>query len=1168
MQNEEKLLKQMDALTMNARQVINAQIRSTIKAGSYNGFTVTRAGQQLVLDRGDIYRLYKFYEDWEYRSGTETPFGVVAATDGSAGSPISAADFKALAEANDIQIGTGNGHTTWDVLVTHAKILFMNDTNSDKTDDEWVDMIRTASNPKLITNSAPIPLNLRAPIYDENLSTKHYSQYETYLFPFGYNSIDLLGFAGDGMTHVAGGKTWNFDIDESFIVTSEKYLFGRHGDETDKNYPYGQPYPDRFAFMFGTDCYAYGRNSLAGGWDSVAYMGNAFSYGHGGVAFAANSALVGNLLGYAGGETAFGAGSYINAMGYCGAALNMMTQSGGFRYNFTTFADDEDDGTAESGTTCRSMITVDGCTYTRATGSTVSKSGLAANQIRIPKSALHSGSVFFDFGVGDKVCLYDWDIVGKDGRTESHTADDAFVIKPVITEVTGISHNANGDCIVSLATNITNLEGKAIAGGSVCVCGYHRTGMGPYNPMNWLVSGASSDVTYYINAGDYSTALNYYTTAKGIAQTVVGARNIPLTEPRFMVGCGYINSLWPSEKNDFGNLAGEYENCFVAGPRYSFMKIANSRVVLGVSDHRNSDQLPASGPTTVVAKDEVARYGVYQLTGAYAVAWDTDMKVRGLSHVCYDRGEFSVNDDGLVVHPIPKGDRSGSYEMGYRDISTRLGGSHGSTVIWSGKDPDKDQMMWERYQYIQARGAGTSAFNRVHIYGEDGITVETPRTIKMIARHSDDSLTSYIDMDFERLILSGQTYGALPATCDARSFNLRGDMVFANPKYMAHNRMSHSGFFYDWADGYLPNEGLPKKVRHWSSYCDAYHSFTSSYVYSTDFPHFTTEHSATQSKHAYDVSGFILPGALKRKVMTVGSDDVLPRVMFYSNTIFGDGNSNVDPAGPVMCEELAYMRDVDRAVASAVKERVGTGTYCRTETVNSKLVVKTDSTTAAQTIDAYCYDNSNGAIKKTLSGQFTKPWLNGALAAQYYQQLGQLSVSAPYWSTVACGFIVPWGAIGMPLLDRLSIVLTGHTLSISFGLNLRFLKVYCGDAYPASSVGLRLPIYPSIGLPKYLNDSFRVVQLTANGPYGYRTNMTATANFPNDTGVMLLDIQWTRQNPGDLLVPITLSGPCAFEPFSAGTEFYDAHHPSALNYWDGKAALTPDYIKNSFKVIA
>ena len=141
-------------------------------------------------------------------------------------------------------------------------------------------------------------------------------------------------------------------------------------------------------------------------------------------------------------------------------------------------------------------------------------------------------------------------------------------------------------------------------------------------------------------------------------------------------------------------------------------------------------------------------------------------------------------------------------------------------------------------------------------------------------------------------------------------------------------------------------------------------------------------------------------------------------------------------------------------------------------------------------------------------------------------------------------------------------------MSISFGLNLRFLKVYCGDAYPASSVGLRLPIYPSIGLPKYLNDSFRVVQLTANGPYGYRTNMTATANFPNDTGVMLLDIQWTRQNPGDLLVPIALSGPCAFEPYSAGTEFYDAHHQSALNYWDGKAALTPDFIKNAFKVIA
>ena len=1149
MQNEDKLIKQIDAMTYNARQAINALNRSVMKAGSYNGFTVERAGETVTLDRADIYKLYKFYEEWEYRSG-ETPFAQDM--------------FETAMEQADIQVG---GPSASEVLVKHAKILYKSATNAEHTDDQfWLDKIKNATNPKLVSNSAPIPLNFRAPIYDENLSTKHYSQYETYLFPAGYNSIDLLGFKGDGTDHLAGGLNWRFEIDDTFTVNANKFLFGTHRFDEVKAMPYTD-YNERFAFMTGVDCYGYGPNTFAGGHSCVSYLGESFSYGYGGVAYGEESATIASLFGYSLGMASFTEGGYIHATADFGAAFNYMTQAGGYRYKFTTFADDDDD-TADSGTECQSRIVVDGCTYTRATGATVSKAGLAPNQIRIAKDEWDNGMHRFYLSVGDSVYLYNWETVGSDGKAKKHNSSESCVLKPFVCKITEISSNGNLDKIISLDKNVTNREGFAIAGGSICAYQVEVTGMNPYNAANWTTPGANAAITYTVECGRYSAALNYQTTAMGMAQTVVGANNVPMLEPRFIVGCGYIDRMPPGSGSDFSGLAGRMENAFVAGPRYSFMKLANSKVIVGVSDHRNTADMPACGYNTAVVADEASKYGIYQLTGAYAITWDPTEKIKGISHVCYDRGEFAVNGDGLLIRPIPTGDRSGAAEFGFRDISTRLGGSHGSTVIWSGKDPDKDQMMWERYQYIQARGAGTEPINRVHIYGEDGITVETPRSIKMIARRPDGNETSYIDMDFERLILSGQTYGALAADCTSRSYSLRGDTLFANPEYMAHNRMSHSGFFYDWADGYLPNEGLPKKMRHWSSYCDAYHSFTSSYVYSTNFPHFTTEHSATQSKNAYDVSGFILPGALKRKVMTVGSDDVLPRVMFYSNTIFGDGNSNVDPAGPAMCEELAYMRDVDRAVANAVKERVGTGTYCRTETVNSKLVVKTDSTTAAQTIDAYCYDNSNSAIKKTLSGQFTKPWLNGALAAQYYQQLGQLSVSAPYWSTVACGFIVPWGAIGMPLLDRLSIVLTGHTMSISFGLNLRFLKVYCGDAYPASSVGLRLPIYPSIGLPKYLNDSFRVVQLTANGPYGYRTNMTATANFPNDTGVMLLDIQWNRQNPGDLLVPITLSGPCAFEPYSAGTEFYDAHHQSALNYWDGKAALTPDYIKNSFKVIA
>lgn len=1154
MQNEDKLIKQIDAMTYNARQAINALNRSVMKAGSYNGFTVERAGETVTLDRADIYKLYKFYEEWEYRSG-ETPFAQDM--------------FDTAMEQADIQVG---GPSASEVLVKHAKILYKSATNAEHTDDQfWLGKIKNATNPKLVSNSAPIPLNFRAPIYDENLSTKHYSQYETYLFPAGYNSIDLLGFQGDGTDHLAGGLNWRFEIDDTFTVNANKFLFGTHRFDEVKAMPYTD-YNERFAFMTGVDCYGYGPNTFAGGHSCVSYLGEAFSYGYGGVAYGEESATIASLFGYSLGTASFTEGGYIHATADFGAAFNYMTQAGGYRYKFTTFADDDDD-TADSGTECQSRIVVDGCTYTRATGATVSKAGLAPNQIRIAKDEWDNGMHRFYLSVGDSVYLYNWETVGSDGKAQKHNSSESCVLKPFVCKITEISSNGNLDKIISLDKNVTNREGFAIAGGSICAYQVEVTGMNPYNAANWTTPGANSAITYTVECGRYSAALNYQTTAMGMAQTVVGANNVPMLEPRFIVGCGYIDRMTPGAGSDFSGLAGRLENAFVAGPRYSFMKLANSKVIVGVSDHRNTADMPACGYNTAVVADEASKYGIYQLTGAYAITWDPTEKIKGISHVCYDRGEFSVNGDGLLVRPIPTGDRSGAAEFGFRDISTRLGGAHGSTVIWSGKDPDKDQMMWERYQYIQARNAGTEPINRVHIYGEDGITVETPQTIKMIARRTDGNETSYIDMDFERLILSGQTYGALAADCTSRSYSLRGDTLFVNPEYMAHNRESHSGFHFDWADGYLPNEGLPAAFQK-SSYCDAYHSIVSSYVYSTTSTHFKENHDDTQSNSAYDVAGFILPGALTDSIMR--NMYVMPRVQVFSNTIFGDGNGGKNPEGASLYEELAYMRDVDMAIDTAPKERVGTGTYCRVENG----VVKTNDSTASQTIPAYVYDNKTGIIKKTVEGVFTTPWLSGGLDGTAQQQVHQMMGDyGIMWNANSFGYCLSYGKWGMPLLDKLCITLTGHIITVSFNLNLTLLQHYCGTSYYPAELdktnrlcGLRLPIYPSIGDIRYLDNKYQVPMLTGGGPYGYRSGMTVSAYFPTSTSAMVLDIQWTALiNGGNIaeapIVPITLQGPCAFAVKSSAEDFLSSHHSSALSYWDGKTAVTDAQIRNVFRQI-
>lgn len=132
----DRLVKEIDTLTYNARSSLNAMIRSTIAAGTSNGFKAIRVGNEILLTRIDIYKLDKFYKQWE-----ESNYDI------------------ALVDSILLEV---DGR---DALIKHSKILYLNNDTIGEIDNGnyWVGLIKISNNPKLISNSAPIPINIRTP---------------------------------------------------------------------------------------------------------------------------------------------------------------------------------------------------------------------------------------------------------------------------------------------------------------------------------------------------------------------------------------------------------------------------------------------------------------------------------------------------------------------------------------------------------------------------------------------------------------------------------------------------------------------------------------------------------------------------------------------------------------------------------------------------------------------------------------------------------------------------------------------------------------------------------------------------------------------------------------------------------------------------------------------
>lgn len=513
----ERLTKEIDVLTYNARSVLNALIRSVLRYGTSNGYTVTKNSVELKLTRNDIYLLYRLYNEWAGLGFEKDVFD--AACDNVR------EKFMSSANANPLLVADADNDELLHAVVTHSKILYLNSSNKTESNQYWIEKIINAADKTVIMNSSPIPVNLRTPVFDENMEVDKYSQYETYLLPMGYYMSLILGSAGDEVDHVAGGRNWWFDIDNEFKVSAPSVVFG--GDDGTDRYTYrcaDEPSSGGVYTSYGYSL-AYGYNTkLRGTYDTVGGC-STYVFGSSSHGISHNSMIQARYAGiYAGlnnqvhqenGMTA--GGEDLVVLGSHGFAAN--------RFNFVGFPGmlfkvpnltkiDQD---------CEVVVNV----CESETASTLTKYN-PSNILDIYNNQNElTPFVWSKFKTGDQVIIYDQTINGK-----NYLSWFGVELRHQITSITGIEDHGSYTRFI-LKDNIRYGE-IGVNGGRVA-----RYSSSDYTSYTYEYSGTSATRTRRF-FGANSTALNYLTIAAGFNQTVAGCANFPMVNPNFIVGTGYI----------------------------------------------------------------------------------------------------------------------------------------------------------------------------------------------------------------------------------------------------------------------------------------------------------------------------------------------------------------------------------------------------------------------------------------------------------------------------------------------------------------------------------------------------------------------------------------------------------------------------------------------------
>ena len=856
-----KLTKQIDALTYNSRAVLNALVRSCIAAGSSNGFRITRFETPLTLDRADIYRLYDFYQTWANGTAGYEPY------------TKDPEEFAAIVEICDSKWKEPG--LVISSIVTHSKILYMISSNkNNNSTDYWLGLIRDSSSPKLVTNSAPIPLNLRTPLYDADLSTKSFSQYETYLFPSGYSKISITGMPGDGEDHVGGGKSWTWDIDESLDVTAPRVRFGFYTD-TDRRI---KNYRDTlYSFSFGYDTYALGERSASiGGLNNMAYGVNSATIGGTELmALGKNSVIAGGETNATVRDNTFAFGRRTHAIGPQSMAGNELTRAGCYSYHFTI------EEPENSGSVVDCEVIRDETTGQCIDISSSISSGEGRSTIRISYNQVASNGMWYlNMEVGDTVTVYAQ--TRKEGTgTYAGYETEGYVYEPLKFTVTNISRD-NGDFLVQLNGGIP--RGEDGLGTTWVNGGYVATTWANYREQDW--SGTLTQPVEWI-PGHSSNALNYNTYAPGVHQTVVGQMNYGDRDAKFVVGTGSSYVGYDSYRR----------NGLAVAQGYGYMQTASRSAIIGVSDYGLNTYRDFNG--------RYLRQGAWMFHNgesdyeghvvANDVATDIGMSKFGTS-----------TEDNRLIFVRP----GTSYLSATHDVTVCLEARAGTMVITSGSYVGAEHS----YDVLLSDGVlRGSEGGDVAIYSENGMELRNTNSSKMMSFHN----SGYIMATFSGLFLHGNTWGTLATTDSALShlvyhnnesnytnaFNTPGHDV----NYI--NSIAQSGFFYgDIGDRNLPidsNDGkvlLPKHTQKilggdWEpvSY-GGLHIINSAVkkVYS--------------GKNMYDVACLAMPGNM---MAYPGVGITIPHIKFVTSTIYGTGNGGTEPIARIT-EELAYVSDVEQ----------------------------------------------------------------------------------------------------------------------------------------------------------------------------------------------------------------------------------------------------------------
>ena len=554
----DKLVKEIDALTYNSRTVLQALIDSTVSAGSSAGFTVTRAGYAITLSRTDIYRLWQFYRAWEENGFADSDSTATSTTRAISGYNTLRLQF----DATPIYDDNGNAvstSATSSALANHARILYLNSSNASEyaTDSYWYNLIpvNAAANPKLVTSSAPIPINLRTPIFDPNLSTTKYNTDPTYLFPMGYYRLDLLGYTGDSLDHLLAGNTWTISGDTLVNTQSPAVTMG--GIEPAAPYRTQSRRSGNFGTAWGYDSNSRGDYSTAGGNKAMATGLTSVAIGNIVYAGGMYSTSIGGYSNFSSGDNSgVYAGMYGNAQSkYSAVVAGYQGITGEPFYNFTL------QSITGSSTTClenciESCSDSDGTTNIPGYDSILIAANVATLNWRVgdrvtlyaltTKSGTTSGNHFSDVG-GDGFVPYSRKVTSVGADPTNLTVNTIVTLdqRIPVAYVDGGRITRSYDSVRS--TNPGNAS-AAIGGTGLVANGKNQTVVGQYNDYGILGNLDRRDSLFVVGAGTTVARSNSFEVyADGFASYVITG------DPTLSTGKGMVFNTSGFNVNYLGN---------------------------------------------------------------------------------------------------------------------------------------------------------------------------------------------------------------------------------------------------------------------------------------------------------------------------------------------------------------------------------------------------------------------------------------------------------------------------------------------------------------------------------------------------------------------------------------------------------------------------------------